>query len=295
MNMKQLAHTGLVIGIALGLMAAAGTAEAAGRVTGLKISNLTVNNLDVDFDVTLYTTSPRGTFADGFLGREYTTRSETTYPYYLTTSTYTVTNTYPCPTTPTLTCTSTYLTYTGTTYTYTYVYQYYRTLGSPNLPAIDFGDGTTIPATQIPLDTGGAPSVYRGSFSHSYPAIGNYTLKVARYDKNPDTTLPDGGNLVTVSSSDTFSYRSAGYYRVYSSGSPVFSTSISYNNVQTTPSTPAPVGVSASTNVEILVPVELQSFEVADGSPLRRVLPAGMIGFGLLSTALGMVLYRREG
>ncbi len=47
---------------------------------------------------------------------------------------------------------------------------------SPVIAAIDYGDGQTLQNGRIPQVS---PGVYRGSFSHTYPAQGTYDLRVA--------------------------------------------------------------------------------------------------------------------
>lgn len=55
----------------------------------------------------------------------------------------------------------------------------------PALPALDYGDGSSIPTTTLllasPTGGPGGSAVWRsaGSFSHSYPAPGDYTVRAA--------------------------------------------------------------------------------------------------------------------
>ena len=120
------------------------TAEAQGRPSGVRV---TVTNIDsmtntVDFDVTLNTVGVYGypTVASptGLLG-----------DYIFTTF-----------------------------YAATYPPGYTGQLLSPAVVALDHGDSTatnnTVPRDRIPQ---ASPGVYRGSFSHTYPAQGTYTIE----------------------------------------------------------------------------------------------------------------------
>ena len=80
--------------------------------------------------------------------------------------------------------------------------------GSPLVPAIDWGDGSTVPAfgygpsTGIPqvatstVINGINVDVYRGSFSHTYPDTSPYTITVFS-TVNPGTPYSTGYQLVT--------------------------------------------------------------------------------------------------
>lgn len=104
----------------------------------------------------------------------------------------------------------------SSSYPYTTVYLGARTtfFGTYTLsPAIDFGDGSTVPPLQVPsglpflttstLDTvnggTGVFRLYRGSFSHTYPAVGDYTVRTSSYccADSPANTVTDGGVLTT--------------------------------------------------------------------------------------------------
>ena len=77
-----------------------------------------------------------------------------------------------------------------------------------NAPAIDWGDGSTVPPlypTGIPFDTTstppGAPGpvrAYRGSFSHIYTSIASTVIRVASHAQNFSTGYAFTGNTATV-------------------------------------------------------------------------------------------------
>ena len=301
--------------------------DAQGRVTGLKISNSNIVGTDLSFDVTLYTSSPADDTQTGFLGNHYhsmhsstwTTTSVFSYPY-TTTSTYpcttgtttthdtctTPTNgtvTYPCNTTtiPLIgTCTNTWTTssfYTST-YFYTYLSTQGKTLYNPELPAIDWGDGSVVNATTMPLVATSPTNTYRRSFSHSYASTGSYQVRVGAFELNPPSPPPYGGNVLTVNAPDTFSYHTYEYRRSLSSGSTTWST---YDSTTYTDSSPrnSPVGITTSASFN--VPVELQSFNITDARPQTLSPPSGPgmmelggLGLGVLCAAFGFVLLRRE-
>lgn len=155
------------------------------------------------------------------------------------------------------------------TYTYSTIVRYdlrYHVVGDGAVPAIDFGDGQTVPATTLPTlatsttTVGGAVRrVFRGSFTHMYAdQTMPHTIRVASAP-NPTGGTPFTGQSLTaaaypfhastqVQTHFTASIRSTyGYRTIYhSSGSnsttvntrgpyangpsPVFTTSNSYSN-----------------------------------------------------------------
>lgn len=72
----------------------------------------------------------------------------------------------------------------GTRFTYdrytsvTYDQYVYEAVNVTLPPAIDFGDGQTVPFARLPLvsDITADPGTFRGSFSHTYTTPGNYTI-----------------------------------------------------------------------------------------------------------------------
>ncbi|RLE20340.1 MAG: hypothetical protein DRJ65_18445 [Acidobacteria bacterium] len=309
------------------LIVGAAPANAQGRVTGLKISNSNIVGTDLSFDVTLYTSSPADNSRTGFLGNHYHTATSstdtdrTTYTYtnydysYYPCNTMTYTNydicttptngtvTYPCNTTSytvydTCTYTSTTYTYDYSTWYYTYLSTQGKTLYSPGLPAIDWGDGIVVDATTMPLVATSPTNTYRRSFSHSYASTGSYQVRVGAFELNPPSPPPYGGNVLTVNAPDTFAYHTYDYRRSLYSGSTTWSTYDSTTYTDYSPSN-SPVGIT--TSVSFNVPVELQSFNIADARPQTLSPPSGPgmmelggLGLGVLCAAFGFILLRRE-
>lgn len=149
----------------------------AGRPTGLRV---TVDSIDAttftaDLSVTMTTTgtSPIGTIGSpvGFLGNRWS------FQY----------------------------TFFGTTVTNRYVWI------NPSAPAIDFGDGSSVPSTTLTMVTPGPPNVYTGSFMHTYPGEGNYDLRVGacRIIGPTSAVTPPAagyGNLATVGTATTVNF-----------------------------------------------------------------------------------------
>lgn len=91
------------------------------------------------------------------------------------------------------------------------------TLVSPKYPAIDWGDGTTVGATNVTLTgatagANGGPR-YKRQFSHTYGTAGVFTIRVFGFDVYQSGASPLYGNAVTAatwlahssgSSTDTF-------------------------------------------------------------------------------------------
>jgi hypothetical protein len=74
---------------------------------------------------------------------------------------------------------------------------------NPALPAIDYGDGSTLDNTVLPMVAPGPPRVYQGSFMHTYPSQGSYTATAGVFRFiGPAATVtppaPGNGNLVTL-------------------------------------------------------------------------------------------------
>jgi hypothetical protein len=80
---------------------------------------------------------------------------------------------------------------------------FYRTTVDGGLPAIDYGDGVTVPATTVPMVSsattggGGIRRVFRGTFTHTYATPGDYTVRVASACCPGTGTTPDTGSAVT--------------------------------------------------------------------------------------------------
>lgn len=77
---------------------------------------------------------------------------------------------------------------------------------SPKIPAIDWGDGSTLAATNVPLSSatggnGGNP-LYKGQFSHTYATAGSYTIRAFGVHVreggylSTNTNIPYYGNAV---------------------------------------------------------------------------------------------------
>jgi len=299
--------------------------QAQGRISGLKISNSSVVGTTLSFDVTMSIDVLGGSPNVGFLGNHYhhsssTTRSETTVTTVTVTSissyqcsTHTFTNhdtctgpsptfsTYPCNTTTSTTfntCTtilsSTYQNFFN--YFYTTNHTTGRTIFNPRLPAIDWGDGNTITQTTLPLLSSGPPNVYRRSFSHSYASSGGYSVKVGAFGQDLAPTL-NGGNVITVNVPDTFVYHEQTLTRYEKSDS---TTNSNFDSSTVTIASPnnSVIGVTVSSSFG--VPVELQSFSIADASesltPARHPSPinAAGLGLGIVLAALGFILLRRQ-
>ena len=84
-------------------------------------------------------------------------------------------------------------------------YSYLYRIGiDGGLPAIDYGDGVSVPATTLPLLSsastggGGTRRVFRGSFTHTYGAPGDYTVRVASACCPGTGTTPYAGTPVTA-------------------------------------------------------------------------------------------------
>jgi len=147
----------------------------AGRPTGVMVTVNDATGLTVDFDVSMTTTgtSPLGTIGSpvGFFGNLWS------FQY----------------------------TFFGSTVTNRYIWV------NPSAPAMDFGDSNTIADTVLPLVAVGPPSVYTGSFMHTYPTSGTYTVTagVCRFI-GPTATVsspaPGAGNLVTVGTATTITF-----------------------------------------------------------------------------------------
>ena len=93
--------------------------------------------------------------------------------------------------------------YVTPAYPYTTVWVGFGTTGGGFVPAVEWGDGSTVPPygygpfTGIPVVTsstvvnGQTVDIYRGSFSHVYPAEGEYTIRVNSVE-SPTTPLITG-------------------------------------------------------------------------------------------------------
>ncbi len=291
---------------------------AQGRISGLKISNASVVGTTLSFDVTMSTDSNAGLPGIGFLGNHYhsssdtytmssqTTTSQHFYPhsYQCNTTIWTThdtctgvsptSSTYPCNTntfTDFSTCTTT------TTMTLTYTYFYFHTtnklqgkdLLNPSLPAIDWGDGNTLGQTTLPQVSSGPTRVYRRSFSHSYASTGAYNVRVGAYSGRINSTLPGGGNILTVNTPDSFKYKSYSSTIYKSSGNPV--STLTHSSTHTIAS-PDHLAIGVTTTTSLGVPVKLQSFTIADASssvgPIHQTSPMESIGMGLALVALGL-------
>ncbi len=103
----------------------------------------------------------------------------------------------------------------------------------PNAPALDWGDGSTLPPlipTGIPFDTvstpPGAPGpvrAYRGSFSHTFTSLDPSFIRVASSGRNFSTDYAFTGNSVTV---QTPSYSIFGGTRMILTNSTEFAVAI---------------------------------------------------------------------
>lgn len=178
----------LIIAVALvvaGLLSTPADAQLFKRVTGIAVTQTGMSGpggLTAEFDITLNTVSPRGVFSPavtpygrpappylGFLGNFYTVQ---TYGGFGT------------PVRAEL------------------------TLVTPVVNAIEFGTttvaSTPLANTTIPAVTPGTPGQYRGSFMHTYPAPGNYDMRVGaafNFNVTNATGAPqtvNTGNAVTI-------------------------------------------------------------------------------------------------
>lgn len=89
----------------------------------------------------------------------------------------------------------------------THVANRYRLL-SPEINAIDFGDGSTIGGTALSMVTPGPPNVFAGSFTHTYPATGSYQLTANVWRGNLGSTAtvaaPSPGTPITIGPSTRY-------------------------------------------------------------------------------------------
>ena len=160
-------QTTLIAILTLCLFGIASQVVAQGLPSGLSLTPTGVSNLDGSFDVTVNTSYPFPYAAGiGLLGSQF----------------YTPTN----------------VGYFGV-----------ATLTNPVIPALDYGDGgSVLGATTIPLASAGAPpgvpNTFRGSFTHTFPAAGDYTVTAGKagFLGPVGSTVypPTTGNLVTQSS-----------------------------------------------------------------------------------------------
>jgi hypothetical protein len=119
--------------------------------------------------------------------------------------------------------------FASSTYPYTTIYlgPFTPFYGYVLAPAVDFGDGSTVPPLTYPngmpsvgtstLDTAnggtGVFRVFRGSFSHTYAGPGTYEVRAnsACCAADPANTVVDGGVLTTIYTYNfppyTFTYR----------------------------------------------------------------------------------------
>lgn len=155
-------------------LAVTGPALGQGRATGIRISNVTTGAQAAILDVTLNTTSPWDSyFYTGFLGNRVS--------YFTTWSTST--------TGPTVGGG------TGTSSSSGFLAGASQLL-NPLVNAVEWGDGSTIGSTTIPAVNSGVPGSYVGSLSHSYPAGGDYLIRVGV--AFPNTGVITTGNPVIV-------------------------------------------------------------------------------------------------
>ena len=114
------------------LLALPGVGIAQPTLTGVR-ATITGTQFDgtLDLDVTLYTSprSPYGPYSTGFLGDRYS--GSTTFFGYTTLFSYRILD--------------------------------------PAIPAIEWGDGSTLDHENLTLVSSGPPRTYRGSFTHTYP------------------------------------------------------------------------------------------------------------------------------
>lgn len=314
--MIRCSSTVLTAALTLTLVFVMASPASARHVAGLKISNVSVAGPVADFDITLATDGSAG----GFLGNFYATTSSSTFPTTYTTTTTTTTTTCFTTSTPTTTMwtthtpsssihtyTSTFSVPTTTCYptttwttttisgTVTIIGATQKTLLQPPLPAIDYGDGATVQSTTIPFAASGPPNVYRGSFSHTYPAAGNYTIRTGVFSIDPATS-PTTGNPVIIPAGGSFSYRKRSTWTTHYPTSSTSNWSYS-STISSHPTAARTIGLTNTATVGISVPVELKSFDVSENDskpiPPAHEHPAVPLAAAALCAGLGLVLLRK--
>ncbi len=230
----------LIILVLLCTFGLASQAVAQGLPSGLSVTNVGADELDVTFDVEL----------------------NTVYPFY-----------YAAP-----------IGRLGTQfYTPTFAGYYgLATMTNPAINAIDYGDGSSpVGATTVPLATAGAPpgtpNTFRGSFTHTFPAAGDYTVTVGK-----NSFLgPVGSTIYPVTTGNIVSQNTIGFSQ-YSS---FYGTTVNFTTVLTFPFA---LGVTNST--------ALTSGAFPSATPVVEVPTAsstGLIALMILLAGFGVALLRR--
>ncbi|MEM8964685.1 MAG: IPTL-CTERM sorting domain-containing protein [Acidobacteriota bacterium] len=142
------------------------------QIAGVRVTVTNEMGNDIDFDVSAYgvTGSPANQIRAGYpLDRtdNNTTINVTDYGYG----------------------------YGGGTYLF---YGYLRSDWNTTVqPALEYGDGATLSMLYLPLDATavgpGGSNVFRGSFSHTYPGDGSYTLRTRLTPTGPLANFPSPG------------------------------------------------------------------------------------------------------
>lgn len=255
MRLHSFAPAALVAAV-LGLAPDAPVAAQLRRITGISVTPTGGVGLTADFDLGLTTTgSPPGVFS---------------------TATY-----YGRPTPP-------YQGQLGDRYTL-HTYGGFGTparaeliLVSPQVNAIEFGSPGSVPVdgTTLSAVTPGTPGAYRGSFSHTYPAPGDYTVRVgAVFNFNftiggaPQTIT--NGNPVVVGTGSPLVYTSNFF----------FYSSTGTNTLAFTYSGTAPGQTVGVTNTAVVSPGTF--FVIPAASEIGLIVLAVLLG------TAGLLLLRR--
>jgi len=142
------------------------------------------------------------------------------------------------------------------------------TVVTPALPAVDWGDGSTLGATNLPFTgtngtiNGYTRQNYRGQFSHTYGAPGSYTVRVAGmnvYNRSTEYQITSGNPVYAT------------IWRFHTSGSQVYT----YARLTT-------LAVSASTTASLVVVSTLGKSSLS------------MLALSLLALGAALLLWRRS-
>jgi hypothetical protein len=167
----------------------------------------------------------------------------------------------------------------GTRFTYdryttvTYDQYVYEATNVTLPPAIDFGDGQTVPFARLPLvsDITADPGTFRGSFSHTYTTPGNYTITAF-------VAAVYGVPLGDITTGDPVSTGPA---------------TVMQANVAGTDQRTENIGESSA--VGILNTAQVTIDLVSQVSEIPSLGRFGLLALGLALAALGVVVLRRLG
>jgi hypothetical protein len=155
-------------------------------------------------------------------------------------------------------------------------------LVDPQVNAIEFGSPGSVPVagTTLSAVTPGTPGAYRGSFSHTYPAPGDYTVRVGavfnfQYTLGGAPQTITNGNPVVVATGSPLVYTSNFFF--YSSTGTA--------TIPFTYSTTAPGQTVGITNTAVVSPGSFQVIPTAS--------EIGLIALAVVLGTAGVLLLRR--